>query len=133
MMKEERVTSDVIKAVFHYVSEQTHFRFPANVPKIHSAFYKLSQKKDLSALFENFVFDNSKMFPYCETISYALDRLQKANLLLCINPSLDEFEISDALSKWNIEETTLFNEQEIELLKHTAKEFKELVKAAHAF
>ena len=131
-MKEERVPSDVIKAIFHFLGEESHFRFPANIPKIHSTFYELSQGKDLSTLFEDFVFDTSKIFPYCETVSYALDRLQKSNLLACINPSLNEFEISKALSGWNIEITELFNENEIDLLKKAANKFEDLVKPAYA-
>ena len=83
-------------------------------------------------MFEDFVFDTSKIFPYCETVSYALDRLQKSNLLACINPSLNEFEISKALSGWNIEITELFNENEIDLLKKAANKFEDLVKPAYA-
>ena len=126
-MKEERVPSDVIKAIFHFLGEESHFRFPANIPRIHSAFYELSQERDLSTLFEDFVFDTSKIFPYCETVSYALDRLQKSSLLACINPSLNEFEISNALSRWNIEKTELFNENEKDLLKKAAKKFEDLI------
>mgnify|MGYP001560210954 CR=1 FL=1 len=132
-MKEERVPSDVVKAIFHFLGEEAHFRFPANIPKIHSAFYELSQERDLSTLFEEFVFDTSKIFPYCETVSYALNRLQKSNLLACINPSLNEFEISKALSGWNIEKTELFNENEISLLKKAANKFEDIVKQAYAF
>lgn len=131
-MKEERVPSDVIRAIFHFLDEEPHFRFPANIPKIHSAFYELSEERDLSTLFEDFVFDTSKIFPYCETVDYTLDILQKSNLLACINPGLDEFEISNALSQWNIEETELFNEKDIDLLKKAAKKFTDLVKAAYA-
>lgn len=132
-MKEDRVPSDVAKAIFHFLGEEAHFRFPANIPKIHSAFYELSQESDLSTLFEDFVFDTSKIFPYCETVSYALNRLQKSNLLACINPGLNEFEISNALSNWDVEKTELFNKNEIDLLKKAAKRFEDLVKAAYAF
>ena len=44
----------------------------------------------------------------------------------------EEFEISNALSKWNIEKTELFNENEIDILKKAANKFEDLVKAAYA-
>lgn len=129
-MKEDRVPSDVIKAIFHFLGvQEEHFRFPAKVPQVHFAFYELAQESDISILFDDFIFDTSKMFPYCETVNYALDRLQKANLLECINPGLDEYQISEKLSDWGIEETKLFDSNEIVLIKKAAEEFKNLVKA----
>lgn len=124
-MKEIRVPSDVIKAILHYMG--AHKRFPANVPKIHNAFYELSQEKEFLGLFADFVYDTSGMFPYSPTIRYALDRLQKSNLLACINPGLDEFEISESLSKWELDASGLFNDDETKLLKKVAEKFGTLV------
>lgn len=130
-MKETRVPSDIVKAIFHYLGAHdgsSHCRFPANVSRIHEIFYELSENGKFKILFEDFIFDTSRMFPYSLTIRYALDRLQKSNLLECINPGLDEFAISKALANWDLEETKLFNSEEIDLLKEVAKEFENLAK-----
>lgn len=121
-MRQDSVPSDVIKAVFHYLGKS--YRFPANVPKIHEAFYALSQESALSKLFEEYVFDTSKMYPYSLTVSDALDRLQKSSLLACINPGLDNFEVSETLANWPVEDTGLFESSELELIKKAADKFK---------
>ncbi len=127
-MNEYRVPSDVIKAIFHYLGESDNsFRFSAKASDLHNLFYQLAEEEKLATLFSDFIFDTSKMYPYCETISYALDRLQKANFLESINPRLNEFQISITLSNWKIEETELFDEREIGLLKEAANKFKSLV------
>lgn len=117
---EERIPSDVIKAIFHFIGERE--RFPANIPKIHKAFYELSQDSELSNLFKDFIFDTSRIYPHSELVESALDRLQKVNLLACINPGLDEFEISKRLAlQKDIE--SLFSSEEQEKLKKGAKKF----------
>jgi len=120
-MKRVKVLSDYVKATFHYLGRT---RFPADVPRIHKAFHAISQKPEFSLLFGNFVFDTSKAYPHCPTIRYALDRLQKANLLSCINPGLDEFEVSKALADQKQDIDVLFSEQERQALKGVAEEFK---------
>jgi hypothetical protein len=120
-MFQERVPSDVVKAVFHYLGENT--RFSANVPKIHETFFNISQNSDFKGLCRDFVFDTSMVFPYCATIGYALDRLQKADLLACRNPGLDEYEVSKSLAdEKEVEE--LFDDNERDLLKRAADMFQ---------
>jgi hypothetical protein len=116
-MPEKRVPSDVIKAIFHYLGSKQ--RFPADVPKIHEIFYRICQESEFSPLCSDFIFDTSRSFPYSATIRYALDRLQKANLLACINPGLDEFEVSEELGRTNPDSDIerLFNEKEKRLLR----------------
>ena len=130
-MEEIRVPTDVIEAIFHFLGER--FRFPADVPKIHRIFYTLSEEKQFASLFTEFIFDNSQMFPYCATVRYALDNLQQARLLACINPGLDEFEITDALAKLDIDKTGLFSSGEIELLGQAAERFKSLLATTYAY
>ena len=123
-MKSKKVPSDVIKATFHFLGSEE--RFPADIPKIHTVFFKISQKDEFRELFKNFIFDTSKAFPYSFTIRLALDRLQKSNLLSCINPSLDEFEVSKNLGSEESDSDIkkLFSDDEISLLQKVAEEFK---------
>lgn len=129
-MEKIRVPSDVVKAIFHFLGP--HFRFPADVPIIHEVFYKLAEKTEFFEIFKDFIFDTSKMYPYCTTIRYALDRLQKSDLLACINPGLDEFEISENLASLSLEKSALFDEEEIKTLKDAAQEFKTLMAYSNA-
>lgn len=121
-MREVRVPSDTIKAIFRYLGRK---RFSADIPRIHRAFYSLSRKSKFSNLFRDFIFDDSRSLPYSPTVRYALDRLQKSNLLSCINPGLDDFEVSEILIDWDIEESELFSAVEIKLLEEAAIEFRE--------
>lgn len=124
-MKEQlRVPSDTVKAVFHYIGKGK--RFSANIPKIHESFYDICQKEEFKPICGDFVFDTSRTYPYSETIRYALDRLQKADLLACINPSLDEYEVTESLADDEPIIKELFsNEKDIELLQKAAKKFIE--------
>lgn len=115
-----RVPSDVVKAVFHYLGEEE--RFPADIPKIHSFFYKLSKRKGYRTLLSDFVFDPTKSFPYSLTVTFALERLQKSKLLSCINPGLDQFMVTKKLaSKSDVD--TLFDPNERKRLQDCAKLF----------
>lgn len=125
-MVKQRVPSDFVKAVFHYLGAGK--RFSADVPKIHESFFHICQSKDFEALCSDFVFDTSKVFPYCPTIGYALDRLQKADLLACRNPGLDEYEVSKRLGEEkDIEQ--LFNNGEQLLLKQASAMFQKQIGA----
>ena len=121
-----RVPSDVVKGVFHYLGKS--YRFPADLPKINRVFNELSKKMEYSKLLEEFVFDETRSYPYCETISFALDRLQLSSLLACINPSLDQYEISEKLaSDKKIE--GLFSTNERTLLEDIASSFQKQIVA----
>lgn len=128
-MTELRVPSDVVKTVFHFLGEgkDTLFRFPADVPRIHEAFFQISKQEKFKRLFRDFIFDTSQSFPYCPTIRFALDRLQKANLLSCINPSLDMYEISQVLAKLDMKQASLFEEEELIKLREAAEEFEKFM------
>lgn len=116
-MKEIRVPSDVIKFILCYLGSGT--RFTADMLKIHSAFYALSQDASLAVLFKEFVFDESRVYPYTQTVRYAFDRLQKSDLLVMIG--LEQFEVSKTLAKVN--PRLLFNKDEIVLLKRASEKF----------
>lgn len=130
-MKEIRVPTDVIEAIFHFLGQG--FRFSADAPKIHRIFYKLSEERQYAAFFNEFVFDNSQMYPYCATVRHALDNLQQARLLACINPGLDDFEITEVLAKLDIDRAGLFSSVELELLKQAANKFKSLLATTYAY
>jgi hypothetical protein len=121
-----RVPSDVIKGIFHFIGDD---EFDADIPKIHSVFYNMGNEVNgIKILMNQFIFDVSKPFPYSKTISIALDRLQKSNLLHCLNPRLDKFKVSDKLaSEKSIE--TLFDPKEVEVLRSGAHYFISKFKA----
>src|SRR3989338_385372 len=117
-MFNQRVPSDIVKAVFHYLGK---CEFSANMPKIHKAFYEIYKRSEFSKLFNDMVFDTSKVFLYSPTIRYALDRLQKSDLLLC-NMLSDSYEVPDVLAKSpDIKE--LFSEAERNLLQKSSQIF----------
>ncbi len=123
-----KVTSDVIKALFHYIGHGDDKRFPADVPKIQKTFYNLSITPSISEVFKGFIFDKSKSYPRSKTVSFALDRLQLSDLLACRNPELDQFEISKSLAE-DTKIEGLFTSKENKLLKKGAEMFFEQVRA----
>jgi hypothetical protein len=118
-----RVPSDVVKGVFHFLGKKTEF--VADVPKIHSTFFEIKESvPEVRDMMRKFVFENSRNYQYSETVTIALDRLQKSNLLHCSNPRLDNFEVADALVEDpNIE--GLFNDEEINALRAGAAFFRD--------
>lgn len=124
-MKELRLPADTVKAIFCYLGPRK--RFPADIQKIHKAFYDLSQDKRFSGLFSGFIFDTSRTSPYSVTVCCAMDRLQRANFLTRIKPGTGEFEISEALIQDDWKRLNLFNEEEERLLKEAATDFGRLI------
>jgi hypothetical protein len=124
-----RVPSDVVKGVFHFLG---NVEFEADIPKIHSVFFLMNKEvAGIQKLMDQFIFDESKPFPYSKTISIALDRLQKSNLLHCLNPRLDRFQISERLASEKLIEE-LFDVEEIKALESGADYFKSNFKIATA-
>jgi hypothetical protein len=121
-MIQVRVASDLVKATFSNLDPLK--RFPVDIPKIYSFFNKYSKIDRFKDLFEGFNFDNSQSYPFCETLDKAFDRLQKSNLLSCINPSLNQFEISAKLANQKEEIKKIFNEIEGRLIKELAQAFE---------
>lgn len=119
MSMPRRVPSDAVKAIFHFIGNR---RFPADSPNIHRAFYRMAQQPALALILNDFVFDQSRAYPYSSTVAFALDRLQKSNLLECINPGLDMFQVSEMLAtETKIEE--LFTDAERGALREGAAFF----------
>ncbi|MBU0993831.1 MAG: hypothetical protein KJ737_15155 [Proteobacteria bacterium] len=118
----QRVPSDVVKVIFHFLGSDAEFE--ADIPKIHRVFFNMSKNiEGLDSLMKQFVFDESKPFPCSNTVSRAIDRLQKSNLLHCMNPRLDKFKVSTNLSL-ETEIKDLFTRDELETLKKGAAYFK---------
>ena len=126
-MFRQRVPSDVVKAVFYYLGQG--MRFSANIPKIHQGFYTICGDANFKSICSDFVFDTSKVFPFSPTIGYALDRLQKADLLACRNPGLDEYEVTEELGRQHEEIESLFDEKERILLEEGAKIFQRVIRS----
>src|SRR3989338_5396477 len=120
-----RVPSDIVKAIFHYLGAGATFSSDTN--KINEAFYKISQSDNLSNLFNDFVFDTSKVFPYCPTIRFALDRLQKSDLLLLRNLDLNKYEVPKALANESDIEKLFPDKAERMLLRKASREFRNLI------
>jgi len=117
------VPSDVVLGVLCQFKGNT--RFPADVPKAHTAFCKLANSEKFKDLFRGFIFDESRQYPYSADVSFALDRLQQASLLACINPRLNEFMVSESLSKYkaSLLKSGMFSKDEIKLLKDASVHF----------
>lgn len=117
--KKIRVPSDVIVYILSFLRAKMRFEYDAR--KIHIFFYGLSREDKFSELFKDFIFDESRQFPYCATISYAFNRLFKSELLKMIGSYAEECEITKVLAKKD--PTELFFFQEINLLKEAADRF----------
>ncbi len=122
----ERVPTDVIKGIFHFLGKE--YEFEADIQKIHEVFFEMYKDIDgVKELMKDFVFDESQSFPYSQKISLSLDRLQKSNLLHCLNPKLDKFKVSESLAlEKSIKD--LFNEEELSFLKKGAEYFSSTFK-----
>ena len=126
-MVEKRLPSDVVKATLCYLGKGD--RFPADMPKIYRTFYGISKEMKFHDLFKGFIFDDSQSYPFCSTIEFAFNRLQSSGLLECINPKLNEFQITQDLSSIDDEVETLFKDEgDVQLLKEIATVFKTRMK-----
>lgn len=116
------VPSDLIVAIFYYLGPE--FRFSSNLLKINNAFYNLAQERRFKPIFNEIIFDTSKGYPYTETIQYAINRMEKADLLNCTGPYLDKYHVSSKYfesHESSIE--NIFLHKEKNLLKKAAAKF----------
>ncbi len=116
-----RVPSDIIKCVFHFLGSGT--RFKAQHPEFHKFFYKMSQLAEYESLMSCMTFDASQSYPFCSVVDFALDRLQLSNLLVSLNPNMDWFEASERLAS-DIHELELFSDEETRQIKEMAELFR---------
>ena len=121
MAKRVRVPSDIVIIIISLLGE--YEIFPSNKGKLYKIFYELSKR--FTALFKDFIFDESQFYPKCETISYAIDRLATNGLVEWI---LDgDYIITPSLVERGKKLLELFSRKEKKAIQKAAKRFKKLM------
>lgn len=126
-LKETRVPFDTVMVIFAFIGARK--RFPYDIAKINTAFYKLSQEKEFKGLFNDFNFvEQSYMwsFPYCKEVGCALDTLFFSRLLECIGPDMSDCEVTENLAQGDF--SVIFTREERDLLRKASEKFQEYVK-----
>lgn len=112
---------DLIAAILHK-SEQSHI--PKAEAFFQQSFYQL--KSEFPNLFDDFVFDESGIIPFSDTLDSVLFRLEASSMLSTMNPSYSSYDISSAAKDLEIACAKFSNERQIEINK-CAKMFSQLV------
>ncbi len=120
------IASDVIKAILHYCGHNYHFT--SDMPTISMVFFAISGAPNYRELFKDYTFDVSRMYPECEVVNFAIERLMKSNLIYLTSPGLRTMAISDDLAAWNIKEENLFSDVELYWLKKASSTFVKLMR-----
>ena len=111
---------DVVKGILYFMHELGKSVFPANIPAIHEAFYKISRDTKYEDLFSEFIFDEDFTYPYSGHVRSSLLALQSGGFLTCLNPELVKFQITNSFSDEDIKE---FDDEDRALLMEVAQKF----------
>lgn len=100
--------------------------FPLDRNFLYEKFYELSQS--FSCLFQDYVFDTSKIYPYCELVGIAVDRIIGGWRMVEWKDSEGDCTILPALVKRGKEAMGLFSAADRDQLNKAGEKFAEMIK-----
>lgn len=116
------IPSSVIVVILSLLGEGKTFSSDKNF--LYEIFFELS--KNFPALFQDFIFDESKIYPKCEVIDSAIDRITGFGMVEWKNMK-DDYIILPAMIKRGKELMEAFNVAERIQLSDAAEKFKEMI------
>lgn len=114
-------TDDLVSAIIHK-SSQT--KIPKAEAFLQQSFYKL--KIDFPDLFEDFVFDNSGIIPFSDSLDSTLFRLESSSILSTLNPSYSNYTVTTSPEALKASYDK-YNEIDLDTIDQCASEFSRLV------
>lgn len=99
--------------------------FPLDRNFLYEKFYELSQS--FSSLFQGYVFDTSKIYPYCEIVSIAVNRIIGGWRMVEWKDGESDCVILPAMVKKGKKAMELFSAAERVQLRDAAEKFKEMI------
>ncbi len=126
---EKTAPSDVVVVILSLVGEGK--TFPLNRNFLYEKFYELSES--FPALFEDqgYVFDTSKIYPYCEMVNIAVNRIIGGWKMVEWKDSEHDCVILPLLVKKGKESMALFSAADRIQLSNAAEKFKEMINAPY--
>ncbi|MEK9181966.1 MAG: hypothetical protein AAB781_00045 [Patescibacteria group bacterium] len=79
MGNEQTAPSDVVIIILSLLGEGN--KIPADNKFLYNKFFELSQDSDFYLLFQDFIFNASATYPYCEAVEIAVSRITKFGLV----------------------------------------------------
>lgn len=125
MSNEQTVPSDIVIIIFSLLGKGK--KVPANNNFLYKKFFELAQDSDFRLLFQDFVFNSSKIYPYCESVEIAVGRITKFGLVEWETPESD-YNILPALVSKGKQLMKLFSAADKIKLNKAAGKFKEMIK-----
>lgn len=114
--------SSVVVVILSLLGERKTFSSDKNY--LYKRFFELS--KNFPALFQDFIFDESKIYPKCETVDFAIDRVTGFGMVEWKNMG-DDYIILPAMIKRGKELLEAFSAAERIQLSNAAEKFKEMI------
>lgn len=114
------IPSSVVVVILSLLGERKTFSSDKNF--LYERFFELS--KNFPELFQDFIFDESKIYPKCETIDFAIDRITRFGMVEWKNMG-DNYIILPAMIKRGKELMECFSAAERIQLSKAAEKFKE--------
>jgi hypothetical protein len=97
--EKEMKPTDVIEVMLHFLG--AGYRLPADISRVHRAFYVLHQDSRFSKLMQGFVFNSDKLYPDCNALDTTFHKLESGRLL--VKTGTGEMEITDKLASKKFE------------------------------
>lgn len=115
-----KASDDIIAFLFASLKSET---LPTNENKIHTAISKL--KESYPDFFSEFVFSRGDLYPYSKELERILFRLQQSKILGTINPSYEDFILTNESKEVVVEHlTNKFSKRDRELLLEMSKKLE---------
>jgi len=119
------MSSDVVVVILSLLGEGKTFPLDRNF--LYEKFYELAQM--FPSLFQDYVFDTSKIYPYCEEVSVAADRIIGGWKMVEWKNGDSDCVILPNLVKRGREAMVLFSAADRDQLSKAAEKFKEMIKS----
>ena len=119
------MSSDVVVVILSLLGEGKTFPLDRNL--LYEKFYELAQM--FPSLFQDYVFDTSKIYPYCEIVNIAVDRIIGGWKMVEWKNGDSDCVILPNLVKRGREAMVLFSAADRDQLSKAAEKFKEMIKS----
>jgi|SRR3989338_5894332 len=119
------MSSDVVVVILSLLGEGKTFPLDRNL--LYEKFYELAQM--FPSLFQDYVFDTSKIYPYCEIVNIAVDRIIGGWKMVEWKNGDSDCVILSAMVKRGKEAMELFSAADRDQLSKAAEKFKEMIKS----
>lgn len=108
-------------------------KIPQSNNFLYENFFELSQDPDFQILFQDFVFNTVALYPYCESVSFAISRILGGYKIVEWRTSQKDYDILPNLVLKSEELMELLSAEDRIIIRKAAEKFKVMIETTDSF